>query len=608
MPLRRVYRNYVSNNLFVRMILIFSAIAVLTIVTLSYFTFYFMSQSIVQSELNNQKNAMERVNRYINGKYESVQLMLQNIYRDPQLSDNVTYLLKHSFQDYVKHTLDQFSNNVNSSSDGLDYFRNIIENDPDIENILLYSAEKQFLYVNSQRNISKLIDTNASRSFIPDAMALQSGSVSVPNEWVRKAIKQREPRLYSVQSAITDIGTLKTVGQLIVYFNSERISNALSSFVSDLHGYILVLASDGQVVFDSSDKYYGSVYPYADKLNTLTGSGKLEQDSYISVLTPSNLGYVVVGIAPKREVADSYRTLKRLIIIISAACILIAVIVPSLFIINYAKRTNKIIRSMRKVETGDMSVRIQDSKDDELGQISRGFNKMLGELTRHIDRVYKAEIRQKHTELTALQARINPHFLYNTLEVIRMRAISQGITDVSEMIYSLAVLFKSFVQQRTVVTLREETENCRRYLELFRIRYKDKFSYHIEYEPELADRRIIKMSLQPIVENYIIHGIQADRTDNVISVRAAEEEGIIRIVISDNGTGIPQDKLDRILRSFHLPETGGEESSLGLRSVHERLKLMYGESCGIEVKSESLKGTTVIIWFPISEEGESGDV
>jgi len=597
MRLGKIYRNYISNNLFVKMILIFSVIAVLTIVTLSYFTFYFMSRSIIQNELNNQKNAMERVNRYIATKHDGVQLMVQNMYRDQQLSDNVTFLLKHTFREYINRRLDQFMGNQIGSTDGINYFKNMNEDDQDIENLLLYSTEKQFLYVQSQRNLSRLITTNPSRSFIPDAMSLQNGNIAVPNEWVRKTIGQANPRLYSVQSSISDLDTLKAVGQLIVYFNSDSISHALSGYGKDFRGYILVLASEGGVIFDSSGKYYGTTYPYADKLNALAGQGELEQDSYITTLTPNNLGYLVVGVAPKAEVAKSYRTLKNLILLISAACILVAVFVPSLVVANFAKRTNRIIRSMRKVETGDTSVRIQDVKGDELGQISRSFDQMLEELTRHIDRVYKAEIKQKHTELSALQARINPHFLYNTLEVIRMRAISQGVTDVSEMIYSLAVLFKSFVQQETVVTLREEMENCRRYLELFRIRYKDKFSYTIEYDPGLAGRKMIKMSLQPIVENYIVHGIRPDDTDNVLTVRAAEWDGILHIEIKDNGTGIPAEKLEQIRASFLLPENV-ETSGFGLRSVQERLRLVYGAGCGVQLESEPDKGTTVKIWFP----------
>lgn len=606
MGIRRAYQNYISNNLFVKMILIYATITVLTIATLSYFTFQSISESMVQNELNKQRDAMESVNRYVNGKYESVQMMLQNVYREPRLSENLTYLLKYSFQDYVKHRLDQYPAG-SSATTGLDYFKNLIVDDPDIANIIFYSSEKQFLYVNGKQGMTKLVYTNASRSFVPDAMALQNAGLSVPNYWVREAINQWEPKLYSVQSGINDMSTLKSVGQLNVYFHSEGIRKALGN-EGDYSGYILVLAPDGGVIFDSSNQYYGGVYPYTDKISAISETAELEEDSYITTMASNNPGYLVVGIAPKAEVAASYQSMKQLIILISTACILVAVIIPSLFVINFAKRTNRIIRSMRKVETGDMTVRIQDAKGDELGQISRGFNEMLDELTRYIERVYKAEIKQKHTEMTAMQARINPHFLYNTLEVIRMRALSQGITDVSDMIYSLAMLFKSFVHQQTVVTLKEEMDNCSRYLELFRIRYKDRFSYRIDYDRILADCKMIKMSLQPIVENYIVHGMRPDGTDNEISVQAAGEEDVIRITIRDNGTGIPLERLEEIRRSFELPESEDEEGSLGLRSVNERLKLMYGKQYGVEIMSEPGSGTTVVVWFPNSEGGRGDHV
>ncbi|WP_233568191.1 sensor histidine kinase [Cohnella faecalis] len=559
---------------------------------------------MLDNERDKQKSAMDRVSRYVEKKNESIQMKVQSIYRDQQLSENLTFLLKTSYQEYVEHRLDRF-NEGSGMYKGLDYLKSMIEDDPDIENILLFSTEKQFLYVNSQRNLSKLFETNEAHSYVPDAMALQSGIVSVPNNWVRKTIDQWNEKLYSMRSNINDVGTLKTVGQLLVFFRSEAIESVLSESGSRIKGSILVLSPEGYVIFDSSDRYYGRVYPFKDKLNSIKGADMLDESSYISTLSANNLGYSVVGILPKEEIAASYQPAKRLIILISGACILTAIVVPSLFVLNFAKRTNRLIRTMRRVETGDMTVRIHDTKEDEIGQISRGFNQMLAELTRHIDRVYKAEIKQKHTELTALQARINPHFLYNTLEVIRMRAISQGVTDVSEMIYSLAVLFKSFVHQQTVVSLREEMDNCARYLELFRIRYKDKFSYRIDYDPELSDWKMIKMSLQPIVENYIVHGMRTDGQDNEIAIRAVGEENIIRVTIQDNGIGVTSEKLERIRRNLERPENASEESSLGLYSVNERLKLMYGKEYGVEIWSEPAVGTTVILWFPYSQGSDS---
>nr|WP_138755201.1 histidine kinase [Paenibacillus sinopodophylli] len=584
-----------------KMILLFALITTVTIVTFSYFMFNVMSESIVRNELENQKKAMESVNSYMTRKYESVQSIMLDVYRNESLSLHLAYFLQHPFEDYMKYQLDQYANETNiDMPKGLEYFENKMDADSDIKNLMLYSSEKQFLFAYKQGRVTKLIDTNASRSYIPDAMALENAMVSVPNEWVRSAIDQDDPKLYAMRVSVTDKNSLKNLGQLLVYFNSDRIKSALDSYKEQLKGYIIVLGPAGQVLFDSSDKYYGAKYPYADQIDSLYNTAMLEEESYVTTLTQNQAGYLVVGVAPKAEVAAAYDGLRRTIILISAVCIVMVLLVPVLVVINFAKRTNKIIRFMRKVENGDLSARIQDEKEDELGQISRSFNDMLDELTRHIDRVYKAEIKQKHTELAALQARVNPHFLYNTLEVIRMRAISQGAKDVGEMIYSLSVLFKSFVQPKGENTLKDELETSRLYLELFRIRYKDKLSYEICCDEALLQRSVMRMALQPIIENYVVHGLEPRRLDNRIRIQVLQVEGRVRIQAEDNGRGIDSVRLEAIRESLDAVEESGE--SFGLRSVHERLKLLYGVEYGLEITSTPDVGTIVTFEFPDTED------
>lgn len=601
MKAKSLYDNYVKNNLFMKMILLFALITTVTIVTFSYFMFNVMSESIVRNELENQKKAMESVNSYMTRKYDSVQSTMLDVYRNESLSLHLAYFLQHPFEDYMNYQLDQYTDDTNIDlPKGLDYFENKLDGDPDIENLMLYSSERQFLFAYKQGHVTKLVSTNAAHSYIPDAMALENAMVSVPNAWVRNAIGQQDPKLYAMRVPVTDKNTLKNLGQLLVYFNSDRIKNALDSYKEQLKGYIVVLGPAGEVLFDSSDTYYGARYPYTDQIDSLYNTAMLEQESYVTTLTQNQAGYLVVGVAPKAEVAAAYEGLKRTIILISAICIVMVLLVPVLVVTNFAKRTNKIIRFMRKVENGDLSARIQDEKEDELGQISRSFNDMLDELSRHIDSVYKAEIKQKHTELAALQARVNPHFLYNTLEVIRMRAVSQGAKDVGEMIYSLSVLFKSFVQPKGENTLKDELETSRLYLELFRIRYKDKLSYEITCEQGLENRRIMRMALQPIIENYVVHGLEPRRPDNHIRISISQVEGRIRIQAGDNGSGIEAGRLDAIRQSLDAVEETGE--SFGLRSVHERLKLLYGADFGLEITSTPGVGTIVTLEFPNTED------
>ncbi|WP_027092603.1 sensor histidine kinase [Cohnella thermotolerans] len=602
MRIGKIYRNYIQNNLFIKVIFVFAIIVNLTIITLSYLLFNFMSASIVRNELSDQREAMDRVNRYLEQKYAWTQSVVQNIYADNLLSDNVSYLLKNSFQQYIQYTLGENANGSSRGANAIEYFGDKLGSDSDIRDIILYSSEMQFLYVYQTSGAPKLVSVNAARSYVPDVMASEGPSASIPNVWVRKAIGQWDTRLYSMRSQINDKNTLKNIGQLVVYFDSELIRQSLPRNMT-LKGTLLVLTSDGQVMFDSSGRYYGQKYPYLDKIDSLQETADLEEPSFVSTLAQNSAGFTIVGILPKSEVAAAYAGLKRTIVLISSVCIVFAVVIPSLVIVSIARRTNKIVRFMRKVESGDLNARLDDPHEDELGQISRSFNDMVEELNRTIDREYKAEIRMKQTELAALQARINPHFLYNTLEVIRMRAVSRGADDVAEMIYSLAALFRNSVRTNAECRLAEELEMCRLYLELFRIRYRDKFAYTIDCDPEISSVTIPKMLIQPLVENYIVHGLEPQSADNRIAIEAEAAEGLIRIRVWNNGRTIDAEELERIRASLNDPET--EEGSFGLRSVHQRLKLVYGAEYGLTIESGPKSGTVFAIAIP-AETGEGG--
>ncbi|MDU5948541.1 HAMP domain-containing protein [Paenibacillus macerans] len=607
MMIRSIYRNYFKNNLFMKIILVFSVITIVTIITFSYLMFKFMSESAVQRQLDIQKRAIESVSNYIGGKYNSVQAMVRDIYRDSELASNTSYFLEHPYQDYVRYRLDRFYTENSSLTDTVIYFRNQVEDNPDIRSLMLYSADQQHLYAFGNDKQFKIIPTNAARSYVPDVMYQQdSANVAAANIWVRKAAGLPDTPMYSVRVPINNNQSLRNIGQLVVYFDTDKIWNSMAFYKQELKGSILVISANGDVLFDSSGTYYGRKYPYNEQLNSIYDSGVLGGKTIVTKLTQSQGGFTVLSAVPKQELADTYVGLRNTILTISIICIFFAIMIPSLFISNFAKRMYGIIRFTRKVRGGDLAARIADPREDELGQISRSFNEMLDELNQYIERVYKAEIKQQQTELVALQARINPHFLYNTLEVIRMRAISQGARDVGEMIYSLSVLFKSLVQQKKIYTLKDELEACRLYLELFRIRYKDRFNYKIVAAPALYGISVMKLWLQPIIENYIVHGIRTDRGDNCLTVRVQEEGDMLTAVVQDNGKGIDPGRLAEIRAALESQEEPGE--MFGLRSVHSRLRFLYGPAYGIEIESRPEEGTTIVVRYPNREGADAEDV
>lgn len=589
-----------QHNMFVRWMAAFSVIAVISIAMFSYFFFSYISRSMVEEELDNQAKAMDRVGEYLEDRYEFAQSFMNNIYRDNRISRDMLNYIRLPFEEYISDRLDQsFDFTLNGPGKMTELFKNTLQDQEDLQHMMLYSAERQYLHVFSRGRRPHMYHTNAALSYIPDVMAAESSIVSAPNVWIRKTAKV-EGDLISIRVPVNDPLSMLNIGQMLFYFRPEGINDLLRGTGDKLKGHIVVMSLEGQVLFDSASRYYGKPFPYMDKISEPSGREMLEHDSYYTIAPHYNYGFIVAGITPVKELAEVYQGVKRMIIAISAVCILIVVLIPSIVVMNFAKRTYQIIRFMRKAENGDLKARLPEDKEDELGQISRSFNRMMEELSRHIEQVYKAEIKQKHTELTALQARVQPHFLYNTLEVIRMRAVASGVSDVGEMIYSLAMLFKSFVRPEHHTPLQDELENCRLYLELFRIRYKDLFTYSIDYEPSLEQATVVRMLLQPVIENYIVHGLRMNEKDNAIAIRAFRRGDDIVIEVSDNGKGIPPEKMTEIADRLKLREENGH--SFGLRSVHERLELLFGAPYGLTLEARQGGGTIVTLMFPMRQE------
>lgn len=589
-----VYRRYFKNNVFLKIVLVFSLITIGIIIAFSYLMYRSVTQSGIQRELDTQARAMDSVSRFIGGKYESVQAMMMDLYRSDRLASDLSFLLNHSYDSYLKHQLDQYSVvPAEQLETVLDYWFNKLDADNSIRNIVLYSSERQALYTIDENKNFKIAAANAARSYVPDVMASELKNVTAPNVWVNKAIgRNDDAHLFTVRVPINDKQSLKNIGQLIVYFSADKITDALDGY-KDLKGSILVRDSDGTVFYDSAGWRYGQHAEEEEQAASLDGQ-RFANDVFINKLSSGEGGYAVIGEASREEMTAPFNGTRNTIIVVCLICIAIATVIPSLFIMNFAKRTNEIIRLTRKVKNGDLSARIDESREDELGQISRSFNSMLDELNEYIDKVYKAEINQKHAELSALQARVNPHFLYNTLEVIRMRAFSQGDNDAAEMVYSLSILFKNLVNPKRQGTMQSELEACKLYLELFRIRYKSSFAYEIDCPAELLQASIPRLTLQPIVENYIVHGMDQEKTDNRLTIRVRQEETDMQVHIEDNGIGIHPDKLIHIRQLLDKED----EESFGLRSVHARLNLLYGKPYGLNIRSTLGAGTAVTVTLP----------
>jgi two-component system sensor histidine kinase YesM len=260
---------------------------------------------------------------------------------------------------------------------------------------------------------------------------------------------------------------------------------------------------------------------------------------------------------------------------------------------------------MGQITQGNLDIRLMTVKDgDELDMISGRFNEMCADLERYIEKSYVAEIEQKNAELIALQSQINPHFLYNTLEAIRMKAICNGDREVGKMLYGLAVIFRSQVKESNIIPLASELHYCKKYLELFEFRYQDKFTFSIDCETEYMEIPVIKFIVQPIVENYFIHGIRLKDNDNHLHIQVKKINNELWLTVSDNGKGMDEEEIEKRNRQFQAHSVEFHYS-IGMGNVNRRIKAVYGNDYGVSLKkNEEGKGLCVCLHFP--QEGCDG--
>jgi two-component system sensor histidine kinase YesM len=273
---------------------------------------------------------------------------------------------------------------------------------------------------------------------------------------------------------------------------------------------------------------------------------------------------------------------------------------------------------MRQVENGDVSVRAEVIPGkDEIQQLNRSFNQMTAKLNELIHTVHDLEMKEMHLKLRqkealiqALQNQINPHLLYNTLEIIKSIAFIEKVPMIEKMAANLASVYRyTSKMPGSEVTLRDELRNLQNYLDIVSIRFAPKFRSKILADEKLMNNRMIKLSIQPIAENSVKYAVEPKNGNAVIVVKAFEEQGDLVVEISDDGNGFSDETLQWLNERLRIvdgqPGQFAQEESVGILNVHARIVLNYGIPYGVSIRSISGKGSTVSLRFPKTQADET---
>ncbi|MBP1964941.1 cache domain-containing sensor histidine kinase [Paenibacillus aceris] len=398
-----------------------------------------------------------------------------------------------------------------------------------------------------------------------------------------------------------------TIAVLAVNVRDNYISDYYRKIQRGIPGDFVVMDADSKVVAHTDQSIVGKETDLYSQINDKIQASAKESGSFFvdmqkqfvvySISPYNHWRYVVV--IPSSEILGKVYEIRNFFIILISITALILFIV-SYFLSNlFYKPLLKLIRAMQKIENRNLEVRIQDKRQDEFRQVYQGFNDMADELKALVKDLANEKLYKLEAEIKLLQAQINPHFLYNTLDSIYSIAKIKKVEEISQMVAALSKFFRvSLSGGRDIVSLKEAVSLVVNYLTILNIRYRGEISYHIDLPDEFADCLVPKMLLQPIVENSVYHGIERTKGRGHIYVAVSSNEGKLRIVVNDNGIGMQEEELRRLRDSLHAEAVEG--SSFALRNLVQQIRLKYGPCYGIDIESTYGEGTQVMIELPIT--------
>lgn len=330
----------------------------------------------------------------------------------------------------------------------------------------------------------------------------------------------------------------------------------------------------------------------------LSGAALGGGDYNVYLCQSPDTGFTLALRQPKVYTREVMATVYSTCAAMGILCLLLGLLCAWLLSRYLSKPVNELDEAMKRVEKGDYAAELSSDREDEMGRLTASFNRMTREYRQNLERSVQRERELNETELSMMQAQLNPHFLYNTLDSIKWLGVTNGVPQVAAVASGLAVLLRAGISGDRLITLERELELLEKYLDIQSLRFEDRFAWEIDVDERFQHCIVPKLILQPLVENSIIHGV-ANMDDGYIKLSAREKSGTLILSVQDNGVGIPQDVLDWL----NDPDRDVPGGHLGLKNVDRIVRLYYGGDYGISAYSAVGEGSRVELRLPMNKEG-----
>lgn len=536
------------------------------------FSVHTWDQNQKQAE-NMTSDAVQSTSRMLNDKTTLSRIIKNHLVGDSEKIENVTTYLTKPIDQYLMYVYEQ-----QNSTDELVSFPNQIND----------------LYINYEELSAIYIVLNQLPEYYESSRENKGGEV-----------KAGTPKLldaFYIKLPITQGGAES--GSIFIGFQKKELDTILENLTS-FNGLSLYMISgttnrlytfhDNKIAKETFGRQETIISESLQK-NSQLPIANLRKNNFVQHQELSD-DYRILAVLDKKSVKTE--TGKNLAPLIVGIIVLDSILLIFLYktFKRYSQQISVVMQAMEQTAAGNLETRIDTTKTEyELKELSIGINEMLDSINQFVEDIYKLEIKQQDAHMRALQAQINPHFLYNTLEYIRMYAISEGSEELADVVYAFSALLRNNTNQEKTITLKEELDFCEKYVYLYQMRYPNRVAYHFMIDPDLEKIEVPKFVIQPLVENYFKHGIDFTRFDNALSVKVLQEDKRVRIIVKDNGRGMTEKRLKQVEEKLSHPKVELHES-IGLQNVNERLRANFGSSYYMSLENNETGGLTVSITF-----------
>ncbi|MCY9664054.1 sensor histidine kinase [Paenibacillus alginolyticus] len=495
---------------------------------------------------------------------------------------------------------------------------------------VITNAGKNYNY---ERGFDSVIDTNYSSSEWYQKLQDSSGEMVWLGLFQGSVINRfQKDQLFVFGRKLYDLTDHRVIGVMLIETNPQPILAALSNVTISPNSRVYIVDRENRMIASTAEEkvippsFSGLPRPQSDEIIVDDRT-----DQLIVAAKAKMSDWTVLGLTPKGDInAEVVKTREYLYVVI-VVLVILSTALASLISRNIASPLKLLIREMKQVEMGNFKGSVTVKSFEEINSLVSSFNRMVNRMEELIERITLSSMSEKNAELQALQSQVNPHFLYNTLDMIYWMLDERENDRLGKVILALSHMFRysSDWQEASKTTLRQELDQMRHYITIIESRLEGRVSTDIQIDPDVLDVILPKMTLQPIIENAVKYGLEPLREPGILRVRTEVHEQELHIIIQDNGVGIEESTLTEMqeLLRADTAEAGGLVASMkmeqqtaassvqaagpsvktrrgiGLTNVHRRIALMFGDAYGLRIHSNQGEGTTVIIAMPLPRKG-----